>query len=67
MQENSTLEIFTVLGEKLLDVNLNDCTPNQKNKIELNLSNQAEGLYLVNLKSGIHKESQIITIGKSAK
>lgn len=67
MQDNSTLEIFTVLGEKLLDVNLNDCTPNQKNKIELNLSNQAEGLYLVNLKSGMHKESQIITIGKSAK
>ena len=67
MQENTTLEIFTILGEKLLDVNLENCNPNKKNKLEIDLSTQTEGLYLVHLKSGIHKESQIITVGSTKK
>jgi len=67
MEENSTIEVFTLLGEKVLNVNLDPCTPNQKNKIELNLSNQSDGMYLVNLNTGTHKTSQIITIGKATK
>jgi hypothetical protein len=67
MQENTTLEIFTVLGEKRLDVNLENCNPNKKNKLEIDLSTQREGLYLIHLESGIHKESQIITVGSTKK
>ena len=64
-QENTKLEVFTVLGEKVVDVNIEGCTPNQKNKIEIDLSNQAQGLYLVNLSNGTRNESQIITIGNA--
>jgi hypothetical protein len=64
-QENSKLEVFTVLGEKVVDVNIEGCMPNQKNKIEIDLSNQAQGLYLVNLSNGKHNESKIITIGNT--
>jgi hypothetical protein len=65
VQENTKLEVFTVLGEKVVDVNIEGCTPNQKNKIEIDLSSQAQGLYLVNLSHGTHNESQIITIANA--
>ncbi len=67
MEENSTIEVFTLLGEKVLNVNLDNCTPNQTNKIEINLSDQSGGMYLVNLNTGTHKESQIITIAEASK
>tara|TARA_B100000780_G_C21100703_1_gene444172 strand:+ start:284 stop:1072 length:789 start_codon:yes stop_codon:yes gene_type:complete len=62
VQVKSKLEVFTVLGEKVVNVNIEDCTPNQKNKINIDLSSKAAGLYLVNLSNGTFNESQIITI-----
>ena len=62
MYDNAKLEVFTILGEKVIDVNIEDCTPNQKNKIEIDLSSQAAGLYLVHISNGTFNESQIITI-----
>ena len=65
VQENTKLEVFTVLGEKVVDVNIEACTLNKKKKINIDLSSQAQGLYLVNLSNGTFNESQIITIGNA--
>jgi hypothetical protein len=67
LPENAKLEVFNLLGDKVLEVNLDKYIANKKTTIEIDLSTQNDGMYLVSLSSDNHKETQIITIGNTIK
>jgi len=65
--ENAELEVFNLLGVKVLEVNLDQYITNKRTTIEVDLSTQNDGMYLVSLSSNNNKETQIITIGNTIK
>jgi len=67
LPENAMLEVFNLLGDKVLEINLDEYIANKKTSIEVDLSSQNDGMYLVSLSSDNHKETQIITIGNTSK
>ena len=59
---NSSLDVFTVLGEKLSSINLVNYNSNEEIKIDLDLSGQAKGMYLIYLNDSENKQSKMITL-----
>ena len=59
---NATLEVFTVLGEKVSSLKLNQYTPNTNTTVDLDLSKQAKGTYLIHLNTGKRSETTILNL-----
>lgn len=59
--KEAKLEVFTVLGEKLLNNNLNISS---QNKFRLDMSNQSNGIYFIKFTTEIGSASKSVTIIK---
>ena len=62
LENDSNLELYSILGEKISSIDLSRFAANKKAIIDLDLSKYAKGNYLIKLNSSNRKESKLIQL-----
>jgi hypothetical protein len=62
LENDSNLELYSILGKKMSSIDLSSFTANKKAIIDLDLSKYAKGNYLIKLNSSNRKETRLIQL-----